>query len=782
MKKINWRRKILVSVLFLTSFSSLIYELVWSRELSHVFGTSMLAISTVLTIFMAGLAFGSLFGGKFIDRSKNKYTFISCLEIGIGVSCLATLFLFKIIKFPYLIIYEIFGNNNLLFNIIQFLLCALVLIIPTFLIGIIFPAIVKLYHQEYQHKGKSVGISYFADTFGGALGIAFSGFFLIALIGLWKVSVIASFVNLFLGIFLLIYSREFATKPQKAEKLKQTKEKSETKNYSENKLILFLFFFSGFAALVFEVIWTRYISLIYGSSIYSFTIVLISVLLGFALGSLLISRFLNKFRDKFVLFSLIELFIGLTALLSTLLFPYLEKWFLQLFYNINSYFLFIFLLSLTCFFILLIPAALMGMTLPVLGSIYLSDLKIGTSIGKLFSFNSFGAIFGSLLAGFFIIPHFGLVQSSIFAALVYIIIAILFVYYFISEKKTFVISFYLVFTFFSFLLFFSKSQGDYTFQGVYYHGTRYKDESVYFKNKERYETLFLKNSIYGQVSVVKDKLTGGVLLKNNGKTDASTSTGDVSNQLLSAHLPLMLHNNPKNILNIGIGGGFTLAAIEKYDIDFVDAVEIDPTVIEVDKTILSKYNENSLNNKKADIILADGRNYLFTTKKKYDVIISEPPNIWVSGVSNLFTKEFYEIAKSHLKEGGMLSQWFPQYEMSEKDYKVALNTLVSVFPYIYEFKGGAVEGGDTIIIASENPIDVLNSIHKERFESDPIKEDFRKITKDNLSLEEIFRNQYLRGNDELIKFISDVQIINSDDLPFLEFSTLRNKYNKFRSR
>ena len=172
----NKKSIILLIALFFTGFSSLSYELVWVRKLSVVFGANALAVSTVLAIFMAGLALGSLYGGKLIEKSKNPYRFLVWVEFFIGVSSLVTLLLIDLSNYIYIPLLSLFGEVNLGFNLVLFLIYGLILLIPTFFIGAAFPTIIKLYYKENSRIGKSVGNAYAVDTIGSALGVLLVGF------------------------------------------------------------------------------------------------------------------------------------------------------------------------------------------------------------------------------------------------------------------------------------------------------------------------------------------------------------------------------------------------------------------------------------------------------------------------------------------------------------------------------------------------------------------------------------------------------------------------------
>jgi tetratricopeptide (TPR) repeat protein/predicted membrane-bound spermidine synthase len=774
----KWEARLLLIVLFFTSFSSLIYEVVWSRELSFIFGTSAYAISTVLTVFMAGLALGSLCGGRVIDQIKEKYKFLAIIEILIGLTCLATLQLLPILKNPYLYIYNTLQGSTFLLAIALFFLCIAVLIIPTFLIGVAFPTVVKLYFNEQRNIGKSVGTTYMFDTVGGAFGALLAGFLLIPTLGLFRSSLMASILNIIFGlIFYIVFMRRNLTLQPLLNK----------KNTKQDKLLLVLFFFSGFAALMFEVIWSRYIALLYGSSIYSFSILLASFLTGMGIGSIVISRYVDRIKNKILVFAFVELFIGLIGMCLVIIFPVMEHWFLYLYSNIYSYNVFMIALFLICFVVLLIPTMLMGATLPLLSAVYVSNDKIGTDVGELYSANSFGSILGSFVAGFIIIPSAGLVKSSIMAGLIYITIALAFMIYARSKsiefnlsnnqiRKTIMLATTLIVLCFIVLIAFAHP--NYIYNGVYYHGVRSQNYSEFFSSYDNDTLVFIGNSPYGVVTVYRDPTGKFIRLKNNGKTDAGS--GDIETQAMISHLPLALHEYPRSVLNIGMGGAFSLASALTYrEVQSIDCIEIDPEVVRADKTVISDYNNHALEDNRTNVVTADGRNFLFSTPKKYDVIISEPPNIWVSGVSNLFTREFYELAKAHLNTGGILAQWYPMYEMNNSDYRIALNTIRTVFPNIYEFR---VQRSDVIVLASEKRFDIPADLNLTRLLWPEVDSDFRRIyendPQEHLAAKDRINNLFFKDPDDVNETIRNVEIINTDDLPVLEFACLRNLLRK----
>jgi spermidine synthase len=239
-----------------------------------------------------------------------------------------------------------------------------------------------------------------------------------------------------------------------------------------------------------------------------------------------------------------------------------------------------------------------------------------------------------------------------------------------------------------------------------------------------------------------------------------------------------------------MGGGFSLGSILAYDeVESADVVEIDPMVVEACRTVLAENNHHALNDTRTRVVIADGRNFVFSTDEKYDVIISEPPNIWVSGVSNLFTEEFYRIARSHLEEDGIFSQWFPRYEMNERSYAIAIKTLRSVFPYLYEFRMGS----DRIVLASAREYNVSRDMNRTRLSSLNVDRDLNQTIRYSGKASrfhddhdpgkrncDFLTSCYWRGPAEMEMYSNGAAQVNRDDLPELEFSAMRNRYVKFR--
>jgi spermidine synthase len=309
---------------------------------------------------------------------------------------------------------------------------------------------------------------------------------------------------------------------------------------------------------------------------------------------------------------------------------------------------------------------------------------------------------------------------------------------------------------------------------MYYHGIQYDTWEAYEAARRKREVLFKKQGFYGQVTVTK----GGdiISLKTNGKTDASNHIEDLASFFLSANLPIGLHPDPGEVAIIGLGGGFTLrAAVHHKGLKRITMVEIDPLVVEATRKYFAEFNDHALDDPRVELVINDGRNFIEKSSRKYDVITSQPPNIWVSGVSGLFTEEFYQSVRRHLKPGGIFCQWAPYYELEEEQIEIVLDTLRSVFSSVAMWTNGV----DVLAVATDEAPSVDREKIRERLKIQGIIDDLELIesTPSLLLMElESLAEDLLREEGDG----GERKTVNRDDRPILEFSSARNLFY-FRS-
>ena len=363
------RRLFIYLLFFLSGAAGLIYQLVWVRKLVLIFGNTTYATSSILTAFMGGLALGSYLIGKYADRIKTPLRFYGYLEFGIGVSAVAILYFFiPISDAIYVWLFNVIGNNGFVFNVVRFLLSIIILIIPTTLMGGTLPVISKYLIKTSGEFGQRLGRLYGFNTLGAVLGAFLTGFLLISAFGVNTTMWIAIVMNLVIGIAALLL--DDSKKEIKSEKKKHKKNRSAQKKQHQTvtfkisqyspgtaKLVIWLFGIAGFVSLAYEIVWTRALIFFISSTTFSFTIILTTFLIGIALGSFVMSKWVDRLKRLILWFSVFEIIIALTAILSIPLFlrmTSIQNLLLSM-VQVNNWNHISFLLFLSAFIIMIIP-------------------------------------------------------------------------------------------------------------------------------------------------------------------------------------------------------------------------------------------------------------------------------------------------------------------------------------------------------------------------------------------------------------------------------------------
>lgn len=768
--ELKQKNTFLLSLIFSINFLALIFQVLWVREITAVFGSSALSISIVLSVFLGGIALGAYLGGKLIGKFSHKYKILAVAFIVLGFYCLMVPFIFDFISYPFSFIRSVI-TTPLALNIFKFVFCFFVLIVPTTIIGAMFPVVTYLYSENSNSLGKSVASVYLFDTIGATLGAIVCGFIFVPFVGLFWTNTISAIIIIVLGFFIWSLKDKEGFKKEKIQSSREPLSKLDKKN----KAILAILFVSGFSAILLEVIWIRYFQLLFSSSNYAFSLVVGAFLFGLAVGSLIIRSLLHKIKNHNKAFSYISVSIAVFSLLVLASYKLMAPLYFYFFGAINNFYLFQIILFSISFLLMSVPTILMGMNFPLALQIFSRSKETrGFDTGIVFSFNTSGGILGSFAAGFLIIPSLGLWQASVLASVLYIIVALLFLFIFVEKPFSQIIIISAAAAFFTPILFFKSSDIG---KGVSIYHAAPRDLSLEnFKRHEQYsKNIFFKHGFYGLVTVSRLGDIGTLYLRNNGKTDASTSEGDSFNQIMLGHKAFFFHKNPKKILNIGLGGGFTLGAINTHlKVEQIDTVEIDPLVVEAVEKHFAPYNNNALADSRGTIYIEDGRHFIDTTSNKYDIIISEPPNIWVSGVSRLFTREFYSSASNRLNEGGILIQWVPGYELKGGDFNLILDTIRERFQYVKYWHD--LGHGDIIIMASHDSYKVDRDFAENILQDPPV---VNSIMKEStvLTYDKLFNHIIdYKEVDSSSDYLQRIKKVNTDDLPYLEFSTARNLY------
>ena len=581
-KRLN-SSSILYVIFFLSGATGLVYEVIWVRLTGLVFGNTSHAIATVLGAFMAGLALGSWKLGQRADRTPNPLRMYGLLEIGIGISAALVPLVFRTLDRFYWTIAPAASSIPAGAAAIRFATSFLVLIIPTFLMGGTLPVLTRFFTERLEDVERKVGVLYALNTFGAAAGSLLAALFLIPGIGNIRTTLIIATINVGIGLFAVWMSNRAARGGAGHSDQIQTAtafnaEEIRSSNPASDRLVLMTLAVSGFVSMMYEVSWTRALSAMIGSSTYAFSIMLVTFLIGIALGSSIISR--RKPKASLYLLGMMQLGValgGVIFLVGYLAAPYALLSMIRAFYYTFPAILTIqFVL---CAGLMIFATLCMGATFPVASQLYSSKFTVlGRSIGNIYSVNTVGAIIGSLVAGFVLMPLIGTERTILVGLFFNAAMALLL----LTEVKAarlaqiFAIALLLVATISMRGGMFWKPDAMDRGILVYSKALDIRPELTIDEHYEDTDVVYFKEGNNATISVRKGE--NYMALRTNGKVDAS-NRDDMITQLTVGWLPGFYHPNPKYALVIGYGSGVTVGAVTSIkDIENIDCIEIEPAV------------------------------------------------------------------------------------------------------------------------------------------------------------------------------------------------------------
>lgn len=743
---------------FVSGATGLIYEVVWTRLLTLVLGNTHYSVSTVLTTFMGGLALGSFFGGRLIDRGGRPLFIYALLEGAIGIYCLLIPHLIDASLPLFQWIYLNFQESYTLTSFFRFGVCGAILLVPATFMGATLPILGKFVSNDPDVIGRDVGTLYAVNTLGAVAGAVTSAFVFMKLYGVSATIWIAAGLNLGIAVVILLFFRRQWSLTSLEGELPPGS--AEHRFYTpEVILVLGGFCVTGIAALIYQVAWTRIFSLLLGSSVFAFSLILTAFILGLALGTLVFSRLCGRFVDLKKVFGWLQVGIGLSALAALPLFgkiPLVNRWvYLNWGLDFHSIQASNFLIILSLIFI---PTFLMGAQFPVVFRLVARNLKtLGHHVGTAFACNTVGTILGSFVGGFLMIPLLGIQNTILWAVLINLILGmvLLFNSSLRPHIKTYALPGLLV-------IWIMGARGiDSWDKAVISSGSfmPYRISELENALQRKNKILFYKEGLHTTVTT-ELSVDGNIFLRVNGKTDASLAM-DMRTQLLSGYLPMLFSQNPESVLVVGQGSGVTLGAVEQFPAKEIDLVEISQAVIEGSR-YFDPFNHHALNDPRVRVILEDGRNHITLTEKMYDVIISEPSNPWISGIGALFTRDFYELANARLKPGGIMCIWM-HTNMSPESFKSISRAFLSVFPEVTMWE--SIVGDDYLLIGSQQPY-ALPYERVQRLLADPVQG--KELKRLGIASVRDLMGLLIMNQDELKKFSTGAPI-HTDDNSLLEF-------------
>lgn len=770
-----------ISLLFvLSGVAALIYQVAWFKHLSYFLGNTTYAQSIVLATFMGGLAIGAWIFGKKADQVKNPLKLFALLEIGIGLFCIAYFPLFESVKEVFISFVRSQGwssdSNNVL--LLKFVVGIVTMLIPTILMGGTLPVLVKHLTKLNPSIGKNISLLYFINSLGAVIGSLLAGFYLLESIGVRNTVYFGAVLDGSIGVFFLLIASKYSI-PTKSLKGREKNKAELDKRYVGKgvyKVALVIAAISGFCTMTYEVLWLRLLIPVLGSTTYSFSLVLITFILGITLGSLGVYYFFHKIKHPLRFLAICQ--IGLLISIFTTI-PFYDRIPFWIWKEVSSetsegvtYAAYLFKQFSYSSLMLIVPTLFMGMSFPVVSRLAVKKRESsGESIGKVYALNTMGTVLGSLLAGILLIPFIG-IKNTLDLTLLINFLLLLLIFNYLKDTKT---SFKLITTVLVVML------------SIYYWTNVDKEKWAYsimtsvvtrkinretppksfdsFIDQRRNDIdkiLFYEEGVGGTIVVTKEGET--VSLFTNGKGDAG-SQGDLRTQINLAQTPMILHQNPENVFVIGFGAGTTIGNVLTHpSVKKAKVAEISPSVIKASEHF-NHINQEPLSDDRLTVIKDDGISALRLSAEKYDVIISQPSNPWSAGVGNLFTEEFFGDCKKKLKKGGILAQWFNLYEMSDETLKMIVRTVLEQYQHVELWQIGS---SDLLMVCSEDQI---------KTDLDQLKENFEKVREPlkmaDVSSFKVFLSQQFLADENIEKlktfaYSSNINRVNSENLPLLE--------------
>ena len=658
-----------------SGLAGLVYEVTWTRLLTLYLGHTTAAASAVVAAFLGGLAIGAAAGG----RAASAWTPRRCLQAYVALEIVVAICALLLpIELSLLTPVLRAAYGGAMFPLIRILSCIVMVMLPALALGATFPMAIRWFARGSAEPARESSRLYFVNTAGAAIGALVAGFVLIPSLGISGtiyVAMAGTGIAALCVFVVLVRNEPFDPPPA----LSDTASRITRGRGVEGWLAITILGVSGFAALVHEIAWTRILSLVLGPTTYAFAATLAAVIAGVAIGSGIGAWLVSTRPAKAA--GMLAFTLSLAAVTASWTYAAAGSRIpMMVARHVADSADFDQLLWRGVLFtmaLILPTSACLGAAFPF--ALALADDRLHPVPGRfglVYAINTLGSVTGSLAAGFFFIPAFGLqptlwiVSGSLIAcAAVLIFSGALTGMSRLAGLATAAISIVLVVTS-------PPWDRELLASGVYMYAPYVPKDLDLETQLKAGELLFYEEGAAATVSV--KKLTGTTTLAVDGKTDAS-NRGDMLTQKLIAHLPLLLHRDPKEVFILGLGSGMTMGAALTHPIERADVVEISPEVVKA-SDFFKVENRNALADPRTRLIIGDGRSHLALTGRKYDVIISEPSNPWIAGVSSLFTREFFASARDRLAPGGIICQWANAYNISDADLKSILATFTSVFP------------------------------------------------------------------------------------------------------
>ncbi len=651
--------------------AALVYEVVWFQLLQLVIGSSTLSLSVLLATYMGGLFAGSLLFPRYVASRHHPLRVYALLELGIGGIGILVLFGMPLVGGAY----TSWAGTGAAGIVLRCIAAAVCLLPPTVLMGATLPALSRW--VETTPRGVAwLGLFYSGNTVGAVIGSVLAGFYLLRVHDMPTATYVAVAMNTAVALLALGIAKVTSHQPAAGVPLKLERVPGTGAVYMTIAL-------SGMTALAAEVVWTRLLSLLFGGSTYTFSLILAAFLVGLGIGSAAGSAIGRSVSNARTALGWCQVLlcgaIGWTAYMLASSLPY---WPIDPSISHDPWFNFQLDFA-RCLWAILPAAVLWGASFPLaLAAAASSDRDPARLVGRLYAANTVGAIAGALGATL-VIAWFGSQHAQQMLIALCGVSALLVLVPAAASNTRFAASLVLVGAICTGLVVWAVPE----VPGILVAYGRFAATRI-----GQAEVIYQGEGLNSSVAVTR--LSNGVLNYHNaGKVQASSEPQDMRLQRMLGHLTTLVPVHPRSVLVIGCGAGVTAGAVSiDPAVEHETIAEIEPLVVRTVSTYFSAYNFDVIHNPKVTVQVDDARHFILTTKEKFDAVTSDPLDPWVKGAAMLYTREFFDIVKQHLNPGGVVTLFVQLYESNEDAVKSEIATFLDAFPHGIVW-GNTLNGG-----------------------------------------------------------------------------------------
>ncbi|MBY0552175.1 MAG: fused MFS/spermidine synthase [Candidatus Obscuribacterales bacterium] len=745
--------------IFFSGISALIYEITWLRVMGFTLGSSAIATSLALAVFLLGLALGAYVGGRLADKyPATPLRLYGVVELSIGISAVVLTPL--LMKLPEMLLaMEPLSRTDLTTS--AFLIGAIsciVLVPPTMLMGATLPIVLKQVSLHAPAQ-KIFGLIYGLNTLGAVFGSLIAAFIGFSYLGLSGTVMLAALINAVIGLANLLLPRKVLEQASSAPEPAGSAD-ADTVGICDRKYfplgtITLLAFSSGYLSLTLEVVWVRMLRFYNGSLTYSFTVMIATFLLSLALGSIIYEKLIfgkdKTVSDQILRFVRVQHLAGIACAGSLIGIPIVGV--LKGYSLIPGGIIFfepvkgLAELAITSAVCIVVPATLIGILFPVLGALSsMAHQKMASRVGVVYAANTLGCVCGSILTGLVFVPVIGSYDSFQLALLFAIVCSSIAVWSLeaLDKRRRVLMAVVPVVLAAAFFLFVKIPFSSF----------------IHFPPPQK--LLFYGEDTTGTVFVVDYPQIDAKQLTVNGSCLATTVLPSRRYMRLLGHLPMLLHRNPKNVMIACFGTGTTCGAVGVHPtLESLQIVELSPLVIK-NARFFADSNHRVLENPKVRVNLGDARHFLLKSDNVFDVISMEPPPPADAGMVNLYTTEFYSLVNRRLSKEGIFGQWVPMHEQPETVWKMMVASACKVFPHVTVWLPNS---GEALLMASKSPIEFDADVVRSRMKNPEVSASLSDVGID--SAEDLLACSVF-GDEPLRSYLSNSPDV-TDDRPTLEF-------------